>query len=86
MRNAWKGLVVGGLTGVVAGVMLDALSESSRLAHAAGRRAARLAGAATKGAAPELTHVATNLAAAAKREGPELAHSVKNMVTLRSAS
>jgi len=85
MRNAWKGLVIGGLTGVGAGVMLDALSEGSRLANAAGRRAARLAGAARK-EVPELTHVATNLAAAAKREGPELAHSVKNMVTLRSAS
>lgn len=27
MRNVWKGLVVGGLTGVVAGVALDSLSR-----------------------------------------------------------
>jgi hypothetical protein len=32
MRNVWKGLVVGGLTGVTAGVILDSLAKASRKA------------------------------------------------------
>jgi hypothetical protein len=32
MRNVWKGLVVGGLTGVAAGVVLDSLSGASKKA------------------------------------------------------
>src|SRR5579862_4991940 len=32
MRNVWKGLVVGGLTGVTAGVVLDSISRASRKA------------------------------------------------------
>jgi gas vesicle protein len=32
MRNVWKGLVVGGLTGVVSGVLLDSLSGASKRA------------------------------------------------------
>jgi hypothetical protein len=32
MRNVWKGLVVGGLTGVTAGVVLDSLSRASKKA------------------------------------------------------
>lgn len=36
MRNVWKGFFVGGLTGVVAGVVLDSLAEASRKAGAVG--------------------------------------------------
>jgi ABC-type transporter Mla subunit MlaD len=32
MRNVWKGLVVGGLTGVAAGVVLDSVSRASKKA------------------------------------------------------
>lgn len=55
MRNVWKGLVVGGLTGVAAGVILDAFAKASQKAAAigdqvrdhipeAGRRAKAVAG------------------------------------------
>ncbi len=36
MRNVWKGLVVGGLTGVMAGVVLDTLAGASKKAQAVG--------------------------------------------------
>jgi hypothetical protein len=32
MRNVWKGLVVGGLTGVTAGAVLDSISRASKKA------------------------------------------------------
>jgi hypothetical protein len=32
MRNVWKGLVVGGLTGVTAGVVLDSITRASKKA------------------------------------------------------
>ena len=34
MRNVWKGLMVGGLTGVTAGVVLDAFAQASKKAAA----------------------------------------------------
>jgi hypothetical protein len=43
MRNVWKGLVVGGLTGVAAGIVLDLASRGSELGGAAARRSAELA-------------------------------------------
>jgi len=36
MRNVWKGLVVGGLTGVIAGVVLDSLAGASKKAAEVG--------------------------------------------------
>jgi hypothetical protein len=36
MRNVWKGLIVGGLTGVVAGKILDSLAGASKKASALG--------------------------------------------------
>jgi hypothetical protein len=36
MRNVWKGLVVGGLTGVTAGVVLDTIAGASKKAHDVG--------------------------------------------------
>ncbi len=38
MRNVWKGLVVGGLTGVTAGVVLDSISRASKKAADIGGR------------------------------------------------
>ena|ERR1700684_3916869 len=32
MRNVWKGLVVGGLTGIMGGVLLDAIAGASKKA------------------------------------------------------
>jgi hypothetical protein len=43
MRNVWKGLVVGGLTGVAAGVLLDLANRGSQLGGAAAQRAVDLA-------------------------------------------
>jgi gas vesicle protein len=43
MRNVWKGLIVGGLTGVAAGVILDSLSGASNQAKNLGRHAVDLA-------------------------------------------
>jgi hypothetical protein len=59
VRNVWKGLVVGGLTGVVAGIALDLANRGSQLGSAAAQRAIdlapkaadRLKSAATTGAA-----------------------------------
>ena len=36
MRKVWKGLVVGGLTGVLAGVVLDSIAGASKKALAIG--------------------------------------------------
>jgi hypothetical protein len=36
MKNVWKGLVVGGLTGVIAGIALDAIAGASKKALAVG--------------------------------------------------
>jgi hypothetical protein len=36
MQNVWKGLVVGGLTGVMAGVVLDTIAGASKKALAVG--------------------------------------------------
>lgn len=36
MRNVWKGLIVGGLTGVGAGILLDTFGDASKKAAALG--------------------------------------------------
>ena len=38
MRNVWKGLVVGGLTGVTAGVVLDSIASASKRASELGEQ------------------------------------------------
>jgi len=38
MRNVWKGLVVGGLTGVAAGIVLDSMSSANTKASELGRQ------------------------------------------------
>jgi hypothetical protein len=38
MQNVWKGLIVGGLTGVAAGFVLDTLAGASRKAVAVGEQ------------------------------------------------
>jgi predicted nucleic acid-binding OB-fold protein len=43
VRNVWKGLIVGGLTGVAAGIVLDVGNRGSQLGGAAAKRAADLA-------------------------------------------
>jgi hypothetical protein len=47
MRNTWKGLVVGGLTGIAGGAILDVIGRTSRRA--------RELGAAAKGHVPDAT-------------------------------
>jgi hypothetical protein len=37
MKNIWKGLVVGGLTGVTAGIIVDSLSKAPETAKGLGR-------------------------------------------------
>ena len=70
MRNVWKGLIVGGLTGVAAGVILDLISGAAEQAGEAGRK--------VKGRAPDFAskfaHVATEAAGAIRETGlPEKA-------------
>ena len=43
VRNVWKGLVIGGLTGAGAGVMIDLLDRGARLVGVTGRKAVDLA-------------------------------------------
>jgi hypothetical protein len=43
VRNVWKGLVIGGLTGVVAGIALDLANRGTELSGAAAKRAVDLA-------------------------------------------
>lgn len=38
MHNVWKGLIVGGLTGVAAGAVLDTLAAASKKAAAVGEQ------------------------------------------------
>jgi hypothetical protein len=38
MQNVWKGLIVGGLTGVTAGVVLDTIAGASKKAMAVGEQ------------------------------------------------
>jgi hypothetical protein len=38
MRNVWKGLVVGGLTGVTAGIVLDSAARASKKAAVVGEQ------------------------------------------------
>lgn len=38
MKNVWKGLVVGGLTGVTAGAVLDSFNRASKTALAIGEQ------------------------------------------------
>jgi hypothetical protein len=54
MRNVWKGLVVGGLTGVFAGVVLDAFTKAAGHAEEAGRQ--------VRSRAPELLEKARQVA------------------------
>jgi hypothetical protein len=57
MRNVWKGLVVGGLTGVAAGLILDLMTEAAEQAGEAGRK--------VKGRAPDLASKVQHVAAEA---------------------
>jgi hypothetical protein len=41
MNNVWKGLVVGGLTGVAAGIALDAMTRTSDKARDLGKQVAQ---------------------------------------------
>ena len=42
MRNIWKGLVIGGLTGAAAGIVLDLGTRGARLVGVAGKKAVDL--------------------------------------------
>jgi gas vesicle protein len=43
MRNIWKGLIIGGLTGAGAGAVVDLFDRGARLVGVAGRKAADMA-------------------------------------------
>jgi len=73
MKNVWKGLVVGGLTGVAAGVLLDLAHRGSELVGSAGKRAVDLAPA----AAERLKSAATT--GAAKLQGSDVGDHVKEV-------
>jgi len=71
MKNVWKGLVVGGLTGVAAGIVLDALARGAREASALGDKVAQQA----PEVAGRLRHAVTEAVAdsASKVRDPEVA-------------
>ena len=84
MRNVWKGLIVGGLTGVGAGLILDSVRSAPQAAKSLGRHAVDLAPDAGKliqsvaGRASELAHdtdVPDKVRDAARRvAGSDVAH------------
>jgi hypothetical protein len=93
MRNVWKGLVVGGFTGVVAGVIIDLVTKAAERAGEAGRMvkgrapdfaskvkhvAAEAAGAIREADLPEKARMAADRAAEQLREA-ELAEKAKRM-------
>jgi hypothetical protein len=77
MKNVWKGLVVGGLTGVAAGAILDLLYRGSGVARTAGKRAADRTAELAPKAADRLKSVATT--GAAKLQDAELGEHVKEI-------
>jgi len=74
MRNIWKGLIIGGLTGAGAGAILDLLNRSARLVGDATKRAADIA--------PEAAERVRNAAATAGKKAtamtPEVAERVRS--------
>jgi hypothetical protein len=77
MRNAWKGLVIGALTGVAAGIAIDLVDATTRTAQRGAARAADAVGGhlpdaidKTKEAATRATHILADKA-------PDVAESAK---------
>ncbi len=71
MKNVWKGLVVGGLTGVAAGLVLDGLARGARGASTLGDKVAHQA----PEVAERLRHAVTEAVAESARKvrDPEVA-------------
>lgn len=77
MRNVWKGLVIGGLTGVAAGAAIDLACRGSELAGKAAGSAGRLAADLGPKAADRLKTVAST--GAAKIHDADLGDHVKDL-------
>jgi hypothetical protein len=77
MRNVWKGLVIGGLTGVAAGAAMDLARRGSELAGKAATSAGRLAADYGPKAADRLKTVAST--GAAKIHDADLGEHVKDL-------
>ncbi len=77
MKNVWKGLVLGGLTGVAAGILLDALDRGAQKASALGERVAHQ----TPEVVGRLREVVTDAVAegTSKLRDPELADHVREI-------
>jgi len=77
MRNIWKGLIIGGLTGAGAGAVVDLFDRGARLVATAGHKAVEVT--------PEAVDRVKAAAAAAERQAagtaPELANLVKSAVS-----
>ncbi|MGD0441157.1 MAG: hypothetical protein ABSB52_11095 [Acidimicrobiales bacterium] len=77
MRNIWKGLIIGGLTGAGAGAVVDLFDRGARLVATAGHKAVEVT--------PEAVDLVKAAAAAAERQAagtaPELANLVKSAVS-----
>ena len=72
MRNTWKGLVVGGLTGIAGGAVLDIVDRASRRARRIGESA--------KDHVPEAASwLGTRIAGAATDAAKEASHTVKDV-------
>lgn len=76
MRNIWKGLIVGGLTGAGAGAVLDVLNKSARLVGTTTKRAAEMA----PDAAERVRSAATSAGRKAADIAPEAAERLRDAV------
>jgi hypothetical protein len=76
VRNIWKGLIVGGLTGAGAGIALDVLSRGAQLVGSAGRKAAYIA----PEAAERVKSAAVSAGKKATEIAPEAADRVRSAV------
>jgi hypothetical protein len=76
MRNTWKGMVLGALSGAAVGLVLDSIDRAARGASTAAHAAPDAAARAGKGArerAIALVHDSAGLAQRAARRAAELA-------------
>jgi gas vesicle protein len=77
VKNIWKGLIIGGLTGAGAGAVLDLFGRGAQLVEAVGKKAADMA--------PEAADRVRDAAAVASKKAadmaPEAAERVKTAVS-----
>ncbi len=82
MRNVWKGLIIGGLTGAAAGLALDGLNWGAVTAGALGERAIQQAPDVASKVRDSVGHVVADNAG--RVQGADLSGRVKNVTAFQS--